>query len=328
MSEPTSIEGGNKPREAPSESSRFDIEMRAHAEAVRETMDYLVDHQGPPPDHIYHYTTGVGFYGIVDSGTIWATDLEFVNDQQELLHGRVLAASILKEHADTQIDLLGLLDPFSVPSLLKSNVEVLKTPPRFLLAYSAAFSTLKDDLSQWRAYAPQGGFMLKVDTAKLTRLNEAAGFRLLRCYYEEKDQRRLVEALRDRVLPDLEAIESNRPDSQQDTRVIAADLRVRATFDTLAAVLKHPSFEAEREWRLVAPSLKLAPEVRCRGWHLVPYVSGKIRESTDQSIAGIWVGPAPNQSLNAKAAKVLLLKHQLIDLMLKVNVSAVPFRTL
>jgi hypothetical protein len=40
------------------------------------------------PSVLYHYTDAAGLRGIVESQTIFASDVEFLNDAQELLYAR------------------------------------------------------------------------------------------------------------------------------------------------------------------------------------------------------------------------------------------------
>src|SRR4051794_34646457 len=52
------------------------------------------------PANIFHYTSMVGLIGILDSKTLWATDIEFMNDAQEGRYGRAEARAALLEMAD------------------------------------------------------------------------------------------------------------------------------------------------------------------------------------------------------------------------------------
>lgn len=47
------------------------------------------------PDRVFHYTDRIGFAGILNSGEFWATDISYLNDSQELEHGRSLKAQFL-----------------------------------------------------------------------------------------------------------------------------------------------------------------------------------------------------------------------------------------
>ncbi len=54
----------------------------------------------PPPSVIYHYTDDVGLRGILESGTLWLSDIFNLNDPSELSHGFSHAISILNAMAE------------------------------------------------------------------------------------------------------------------------------------------------------------------------------------------------------------------------------------
>jgi hypothetical protein len=53
-----------------------------------------------PPELVYHYTDAAGLLGIISSGTLWATDIEFLNDAQELTYARATVLDELRARAD------------------------------------------------------------------------------------------------------------------------------------------------------------------------------------------------------------------------------------
>src|SRR5579859_5166405 len=50
-----------------------------------------------PPRTLYHYTTQSGLLGIIQSGEIWATHTQYLNDQKEYRHATELVASIIAQ---------------------------------------------------------------------------------------------------------------------------------------------------------------------------------------------------------------------------------------
>src|SRR5262245_50075307 len=52
------------------------------------------------PTVLYHYTDGAGLLGIVESQAIWASDVEFLNDAQELVYARDAFYDELQKRAD------------------------------------------------------------------------------------------------------------------------------------------------------------------------------------------------------------------------------------
>jgi hypothetical protein len=129
---------------------------------------------------VYHYTTQVGFKGIIESRCIWATNVAFLNDYSEFQHGTQV---IREEVAQLQIPPEVLISTGIAPTevavklaqgIISGNVQMhLKDYKP--LAYVTSFfetpavvsesSTVEadpgDNLSQWRAYSHNGpGFSI------------------------------------------------------------------------------------------------------------------------------------------------------------------------
>ena len=51
-----------------------------------------------PPETLYHYTTQDGLLGIVRSGELWATNVQYMNDRREFFVALETAAERLKGH--------------------------------------------------------------------------------------------------------------------------------------------------------------------------------------------------------------------------------------
>ncbi len=49
-----------------------------------------------PPSILYHYTTQKGLLGIIQSKTIWATDILYLNDTMELKYAVDLTLDMIK----------------------------------------------------------------------------------------------------------------------------------------------------------------------------------------------------------------------------------------
>jgi len=100
------------------------------------------------PDLIWHYCPVESFRSIVESSAIWLSNAQWLNDQTEMAWGRRLISSALRRIADD-----ATTDSYLVPYQSWNN-----TWP-----HVACFSTCKDSLPQWRAYADDGaGFALGI----------------------------------------------------------------------------------------------------------------------------------------------------------------------
>jgi len=137
------------------------------------------------PKHVYHYTTVDGLKGIVATGSLFATEITFLNDSSELAyanqHIRKYAASADSSH-------LGRL-------LLTELNETLDAGRVDL--YVSCFCDSGDLLSQWRAYAAQGaGYALEFDWNKIQKKCAAMGNAIPgRIEYDEGCQEQLIAAV-------------------------------------------------------------------------------------------------------------------------------------
>jgi hypothetical protein len=128
-------------------------------------------------DVLYHYTTPVGLIGIVEDKGLWATDVEFVNDAQELRFGREELGKALLEKANelspagSSATVAGGPDE-SRATVMRSVADHLEPGGIFLRkpahsVYVACFCEEGDLLSQWRAYGPSGGYAIGFRTSNL-----------------------------------------------------------------------------------------------------------------------------------------------------------------
>lgn len=98
----------------------------------------------PLPDRLAHYTTLSGLQGVLDHGQFWASNVSFLNDSRELLHG--LEASVQAVKAlSTSARTAPWLKSLRRASKRLSDGELPNT-------YAVCFCGSSDVLSQWRGY--------------------------------------------------------------------------------------------------------------------------------------------------------------------------------
>jgi hypothetical protein len=104
---------------------------------------------------LYQYTGWGGLCGIIESESVWFTDYRHLNDPSELSHGVEVAQEVLAsvgQGADPRVGLfMEMIGDLLVPRNFVGNLDF----------FTASFTTERDDLGQWRAYADNGrGFAL------------------------------------------------------------------------------------------------------------------------------------------------------------------------
>ena len=197
------------------------------------------------PELLYHYTTAEGLLGILQSGTLRATDVRHLNDRRELIVSYDLLVQKLQSPG-SDIN----LHPGVGSSLAATMIDYQDEPQ--IGPFSVSFCDASDLLSQWRGYG-RGGYALGFKSDHLSGLSlfqepvpafgngplPAVPVDLINVAYavEDHDQRignfvgSLLGAEEDWAGWDI--------------------LAGRASALKVLAGLKHHSFSEEREWRLL-----------------------------------------------------------------------------
>ena len=253
---------------------------------------------------LYHYTSGPGLLGILQTNNIWASDAQFLNDASELRYGK-------KELADELVRESERLDDHVAASALSSRASVLSLVADMLLpdddvmdravvsgAYVACFCEDGDLLSQWRGYAGADGYAL--------------GFRPDHLVEWEHDVlgpvqygAEAVSALVAEIVPDTARASANHPTP-------TAVAVIENTVLRRLARIKDESFAEEREWRLIAVRDPTDDELRFRAgaFGIVPYFSLAFPA---EALACVVVGPGNHARLRARGVR-RALEHVFRDM--------------
>jgi len=98
------------------------------------------------PEVLYHYTSSTGLLGMVRSGRVWLTNVDYMNDFSELEYGREVIRTVLTQKRKELKQWEAFWDLVEEILMKKDVYDVY------------AFCFCKDDdlLSQWHAYARGG----------------------------------------------------------------------------------------------------------------------------------------------------------------------------
>lgn len=110
------------------------------------------------PKTLYHYCPLEKFKKIIESKTLRFGDITKSNDYLELFYLYKLYHKYHSKNSNKSFD-FGTF-------LAEQNIKNEKT-------YCFCLSELKDDLSQWRGYAPNGGVAIGFDYTKLSKFTES-----------------------------------------------------------------------------------------------------------------------------------------------------------
>jgi Protein of unknown function (DUF2971) len=268
-------------------------------------------------DTLYHYTNSKGLLGILKERALHATSLHCLNDSTEFSYAFHVTLRITEELSGEHP---GLSE--SVKSALETRLRTYLWQSRFV----ACFSEDGDSLSQWRAYAGQGGVALGFSFPALEAIAKNSDLALSRCIYTADEHKQAVLRALDATLKKGRGL--NPSTGRWNERFINEFLR---NVREIAATIKHESFREEREWRLVTPvSLPSA------GDHLTfrsgfPLVAPFIRvalaaEEEPLPIAEVTLGPTSSDPLAKAMVLDLLASHGCRLDHARVKPSDVPYR--
>lgn len=265
---------------------------------------------------LYHYTNQTGFLGITESATLWATKIQYLNDNKEFFLALSIADEILKERLRTEIarDVVIRLIRFreALPRMNDVNVCV------------CSLSENGDLLSQWRGYAAGlGGYSIGFDYEGLRRSLARQEYVLMKCLYQPAEHEAALNAMIDEVLNQFAG--QPEPDHAHIEQPSAASRLFQEKLYCVAAVLKDSSFSEEAEWRAISRRSLSPVELAFRPGRstLVPFHKLPFDQPQDRCIREIIVGHTPNSDLALAATHTLMQK---MGLEVTLRASGIPFR--
>jgi len=299
-----------------------------------------------PKGLLYHYTTPEGLLGILDSGSIRATHVRYLNDRSEVKN------ALSSEY-------MGLL----FDSLLAEADDVrkahLKNVVRFRSDQQVFVASFTDDgavpegeetkpgnrLSQWRAYSNQvGGFSLGFDSRKLKMAAWKSAHELgldapylLRCRYYAREKREATSRIgkwgagirslyHESRLSHFQKMVGREPDMEELRLIeLSSDSCALGAMDanyfaSEVARFKDEAFAEEHEWRIVVRAKREAlldahlskpksPIIQFRNgrFGITPFMQIQLGlDSADSPLQRVVVGPSPDEEDALESAKLLL----------------------
>ena len=198
-----------------------------------------------------YYTTAEGADGILATSTIWMRNAQTMNDAREVMHGFECLARALSTEAGTALrQSMDELHP-DVSAEVIHDLSVWR-PGMHYGTFLACVSehTSKDDehgrLSMWRAYGGRAGVAIVINLRKVMESNGAVfGVQASPVTYG------LVDSFEEHLYRLADNVRSNR----ESLIPLGRKRLAIAAFDALrmlALCAKHPGFEEEQEWRVIA----------------------------------------------------------------------------
>lgn len=269
--------------------------------------------------HLGHYTTPTGLMGIV-RGTIWATNIRYLNDDQEFKHAVALVKDLLSKSIISKGHPDYARKEVFVDELTKKLASIEFIYPDYI--FTASFSEKTDLLSQWRGYCPSNnGYCISIDIEGLVsdvqeRFKKA---RLLKCVYDDNEKSKQIKELLNRFWRKYK-------NSSISTSKMLDSLTPELLI--LASHFKHSSFAEEAEHRIVVElnGNEGLTNFRDGKYSITPYIELPVEK---RHIKSICIGPTSRPELANSGLTAFLEKEYAVpSFLLDVNIthSQTPYR--
>src|SRR5215208_2972619 len=140
-----------------------------------------------PPEILYHYTSQSGLIGILNTRSIWASKIHYLNDSREF--ALALALDLARRELERRMQVEPSEGDLGHLELLRNNIYSIE----HLNICVGSFSELGDSLNQWRSYGGgKAGFSVGLSEEWFTRVKETKEFSLTPCIYDSEEQERLI----------------------------------------------------------------------------------------------------------------------------------------
>ena len=248
-----------------------------------------------PTEVLYHYTSLGALTKIVESGCLYASDINFFSDAAEMKH----AAEILRIYISQRIE----AESSNAKLLTQFREWVSERIAGGHMQFVISFTANGNLLSQWRSYCPHGrGVSIGIRPEVLCRAAGTQGFRVGKCIYDNNTQRDIAEAIITEVVNLAESRGENSDPSKRHPSQSFHDVfeELEADLLRIAALLKHGKFNEEQEWRavslIITNYVKTPIKYREGRTMLIPYIEFSLRtDGTAQiPLEHVYLGPTPS----------------------------------
>lgn len=225
--------------------------------------------------------------GIV-RGALWATNIRYLNDDQEFRH----AVDLIREISSTSLISKDHPDHARKEEFVEALQSKLKSLefvyPDYI--FTTSFTEKTDLLSQWRGYCPSNnGYCIEIDMEGLLRHVQEIfpQARILKCLYDDEEKSKQIKTL-------LNKHWNRYKKSGQAAKKFVESLTPELL--TLASHFKHSSFAEESEHRIVVELDGNQDLIKFREgrYSIIPYIEIPIER---RYIKSIIIGPTPRPAL-------------------------------
>jgi hypothetical protein len=252
--------------------------------------------------NLYHYTDQQGFLGIFENEELWATKIQFLNDNSEYKIATTIARAYIETLMKDEVD--------------ENKIFRLRRWDRCLDSFknsnTCVFSLSEqgDLLSQWRGYSSSlGGYSIGFKKDVLASFLHSIGFSLEKCIYERKKQEERIHSMMDNLWRKYK--DTKEENEHKINLMSSSSNEFFSNVHNISPILKDSSFSEENEWRIVSKggvnfnrlSFRVGKSM------LVPFLKIALPNFEDGLINEIIVGHTPHLDLAENATQSCVFKR-------------------
>jgi hypothetical protein len=286
--------------------------MLSYIDAVNEGFLSFLEKRRPKvlESPVFHYTSAESLKGIIERGKFWLSNAAYLNDPAELSYPVTVVRAVIGSRPKSGRDVFRLdsRDGLPVDSLFTATQEQHEL---FRPWYTGSFSLKGDDLSQWRAYCPNGGYSIGFDgRAVCDKIRQDPENVFGSVEYSEAAQRQRLDEILDFYFSQRDSLWEQYSQHSEVEQMLVRNTGFLLSRESL--LFKMKAFEAEEEWRIGRQALAAEPYIRdvrfrVRNSQLVPYIELELSYKDGKlPISEIRVAPIGDQDLAAHVARLVL----------------------
>ena len=282
-----------------------------------------------PNQTLWHYTSGEGLIGIIESGTLFTTQVSCLNDSTEVRYAaKLLRDALLARRQNTaDAEIIQLIDQWIALLLQDEPSRPIHAPSEWFVT---CFSTEEDDLSQWRAYCSgENSYAIGFRAGGLFGQSNSL---VARVNYDRQQHKAVTERVVDATIQFYrEGIEKERAASPSEW---ASEFLPNwgNWVGQLAPMVKDSSFSAEKEYRFVhqlqqheVGRIRFRQRATLMARHLPVSFPQPVRTRSPMlPIVKVQVGPTRHKSVTSIGVDTLLRQMGYGPNL--VSVSEIPFQ--
>ena len=258
---------------------------------------------------LYHYTSLAGLLGTLESKSLCASEIRFLNDAAEMKH----MVHLLDNEISRRLGKKGYKS--SVLGQFKDWMSHRITDGHML--FCASLTANGNLLSQWRGYCPPNkGVSIGFHPTTITHCSMTQEFLVGKCIYDRIRQdnitKRIIDNIENIALKRKKKRNVSKHHTKQSFYYIFEG--IEADLLRIAALLKSPAFQEEDEWRVVSPVFPdyIEPPIKYRDGAsmLIPFLEFQLLQngSSTMDIQHVFLGPTSNNNLSMTSLSRFLTK--------------------